>query len=193
MSGRNRLSLTGGVVAAFVLSIAGAGVLAVLGPFLGIGIVARGVIALLSFAYVLYLVSRSGERVGRIATIACWLVCAALAWLAGLPFLAFVLVHVGLLWLVRSLYYYSGLLPALIDFGLCLLGTVFAVWSAQRTGSFGLALWCFFLAQAFHVLIPASFRPVHGRAAADDAFARAHRAAEGAVHRLSQFNQGASR
>jgi hypothetical protein len=185
MSAGRRLSLTRGVIAAFVLSLSGAAMLAALGPFLGVGLIARGVIALAGFAYVLYLVGRSGERVGRISTIACWLVCAALAWFAGLPFMSFVLVHVGLVWLVRSLYYYSGLFPALIDFGLSLLGTAFAVWSAQRTGSFGLALWCFFLVQAFHVLIPASVRPGRGRAKADDAFARAHRAAEAAARRLS--------
>jgi hypothetical protein len=185
MSAGRRLSLTRGVAAAFVLSLTGAAVLAVLGPFLGIGLVARGVVALLGFCYVLYLVGRSGERVGRISTIACWLVCAALVWFAGLPFMSFALVHIGLVWLVRSLYYYSGLLPALIDFGLSLLGTAFAVWSAQRTGSFGLALWCFFLVQAFHVLIPGSVRPARRRPETDDAFVRAHRAAEAAVRQLS--------
>jgi hypothetical protein len=185
MSAVRRLSLTQGLVAAFVLSLAGAALLAMLGPFLGIGFVARGVVAAAGFAYVLYLVARSGERVGRVTTVACWLAGSALAWFAGLPFMSFVLVHVGLMWLVRSLYYYSGLLPALIDFGLCLLGTAFAAWSAQRTGSFGLALWCFFLAQAFHVLIPASVRPGRGEPLPDDAFARAYRAAEAAVRRLS--------
>jgi len=55
--------------------------------------------------------ARSGERVGRVTTIACWLAAACVAWLAGLPLVAYVLVHVGLAWLVRSLYYYSGVLP----------------------------------------------------------------------------------
>lgn len=185
MSARNRLSLTGGIVAAFVLSLTGAALLAVLGPFLGVGTMARGVVAMLGFAYVLYLIGRSGERTGRVTTVACWLAGAALAWFTGLPFMSFVLVHVGLVWLARSLYYYSGLIPALIDFGLSLLGTAFAVWSAQRTGSFGLALWCFFLAQAFHVLIPESIQSGRNRPEADDAFGRAHRAAEAAVRRLS--------
>jgi len=185
MSTGRRMSLTQGVIGAFVLSLCGAVVLTILGPFLGIGTVSRGVIALLGFAYVLYLVSRSGERVGRISTVACWVVCATVAWFAGLPFISFVLVHVGLLWLVRSLYYYSGLIPALIDFGLSLLGTAFAVWSAQRTGSFGLALWCFFLFLAFHALIPESIRPGPTHPQHEDAFARAHRAAEAAVRRLS--------
>jgi hypothetical protein len=133
---------------------------------------------------------RSGERVGRITTVALWTVGACLAWFTGLPFVAYVLVHIGLVWLVRSLYYYSGLLPALADFGLTLLGAAFAAWAAQRSGSAWLALWCFFLVQAFHVLIPATLSERHNAAGAatDDAFAHAQRAAESAVRRLSSIH-----
>jgi len=124
--------------------------------------------------------------VGRVTTVVCWLVVALGAAVAGLPLGAYVLVHVGLIWLVRSLYYYSGVLPALADFGLGLLGVVFAVWAAQRTGSAWLAFWCFFLAQSFHVLIPQSLATRESAArGADDAFNRAHRTAEEAIRRLS--------
>jgi hypothetical protein len=102
-----------------------------------------------------------------------------------LPLAAYVLVHLGAVWLVRSLYYYSGLLPALADLGLTLLGAAFAVWAAQRADSAWLAFWCFFLVQAFHVSIPASLPSRAALDAPDDAFARAHRAAEAAVRRLS--------
>jgi hypothetical protein len=172
---------------AFVLSLCGAATLAGLAPLVGYGTALRTVIALLGFAYVLELLARSGERVGRVTTVTAWALGACLAASAGLPLVAYVLVHVGLVWLVRSLYYYSSLVPALADFGLSLLGAAFAAWAAQRTGSAWLALWCFFLAQAFHVLIPATL----GRAgalthdAATDAFARAQRTAEAAVRRLS--------
>ena len=185
MSAGNRMSLGQGIIGAFALSLCGAAVLAVLGPWFGFGSVLRAVIAVLGLIYVLYLVSQGGERIGRITTVACWVICAGIAWYSGLGFTAFVLVQVGLVWLVRSLYYYAGLLPALIDCGLTLLGTAFAVWAAQRTGSFGLALWCFFLVQAFHVLIPVSIRAGSITPQADDPFARAHRAAEAAVRRLS--------
>jgi hypothetical protein len=185
MSARGQASFTHAIGVAVVLSLSGAAVLAALGPFFGSGALLRGVIAALGLAYVLYLVGRSGERVGRVTTVACWALGAGAAWAAGLPLVTFVLVHVGLVWLVRSLYYYSGVLPAAIDFGLSLLGTAFAVWAAQRTGSLGLALWCFFLVQAFHLFIPESVRPRSTRSEADDAFARAHRAAESAVRRLS--------
>jgi hypothetical protein len=95
-------------------------------------------------------------------------------------------VHVGIVWIVRSLYHYSGLLPAVLDLGVSLLGVAFASWAAQRSGSAGLAFWCFFLVQAFHVLIPPTLTE-RGRIenAADDAFGRAQRAAESALRRLS--------
>jgi hypothetical protein len=175
------------VVVGLILSVCGASLLAVLASVAGYGAALRAVIALLGLAYVLYLVAQSGERVGRITTIACWLAAAAIVWVAGLPLAAYGLAHVGLVWLVRSLYYYSGVLPALADLGVSVLGAAFAVWAAQRSGTAWLAFWCFFLAQAFFVLIPAS---LSGRASepsdeADRAFDRAHRAAESAVRRLS--------
>jgi hypothetical protein len=168
------------------LSLCGAAALSALGPILFAGYALRTVIAIVAFAYVLYLIGKSGERVGRVTTVVCWLVVALGAALAGLPLGAYVLVHVGLIWLVRSLYYYSGVLPALADFGIGLLGILFAVWAAQRTGSAWLAFWCFFLAQSFHVLIPQSLATRESAArGADDAFNRAHRTAEEAIRRLS--------
>jgi hypothetical protein len=188
MSAAHRMpSLGAGLVAALVLSAGGAALLSAMTPLLGFATTLRAVIAILGFAYVLYAVGRSGERVGRITTIAGWIVIASAAWLLGLPLAGYVLVHVGLVWLVRSLYYYAGLLPALADLGVTALGAAFGVWAAQRSESAWLALWCFFLVQAFHVLIPASLtrRDKSALDSRDDAFARAHRAAEAAVRRLS--------
>ena len=184
---RTMPSLGGGLVAALVLSACGAALLAVLTPFAGSSAALRAVVAALGFAYVLYAIGRSGERVGRITTIACWIAAAAAAALLDLPLAAYALVHLGLVWLVRSLYYYQGVLPALADLGLTLLGCAFAGWAALRSESAWLVLWCFFLVQAFHVLIPPSLsaRAAGTGEAPDDAFARAHRAADAAVRRLS--------
>ena len=182
---RKMPSLGLGLVAALILSVCGAALLAALSPWLGPGLALRAVIAMRGFAYVLHAIGRSGERIGRITTLVCWLAVAIAAWLAGLPLAAYVLVHLGALWLVRSLYYCSGLLPALADLGLTLLGAAFAFWAAQRADSAWLAFWCFFLVQAFHVAIPASLTSRTALDAPDDAFARAHRAAEAAVRRLS--------
>ena len=153
---RGRSSLGTGLAAAFVLSACGAALLAALSPWLGGAAALRAVIALLGLAYTLYVIGGSGERVGRITTVAFWIVIASGAWLIGLPLVGYVLLHVGLVWLVRSLYHYSGLLPALADLGLSVLGAAFAAWAVQRSGSAWLGLWCFFLVQAFHALIPAT-------------------------------------
>lgn len=180
-------SLGTGLVAAFALSLGGAALLSALSPWLGGDAALRIVVALLGFCYVLYAIANSGERVGRLTTVACWLVAAAGTWVLDLPLAGYVLAHVGAVWVVRSLYYCSGLLPALRDLALSALGIAFAAWAAQRSGSPWLALWCFFLAQAFHVLIPRSStgRSTAAHGGTDDAFARAHRAAEEAVRRLT--------
>ena len=186
-----RPSLGAGLGAALVLSACGAALLAAVTPLLGQATALRAVIAMLGLAYVLYAVGRSGERVGRVTTIVGWVAIASAAWLTGLELGGYLLVHLGCVWLVRSLYYYSGLLPALADLGVTALGAAFAAWAALRSESAWLVLWCFFLVQAFHVLIPASLtqRGNAAAAAADDAFARAHRAAEAAVRRLSTSNR----
>jgi hypothetical protein len=145
------------------------------------------VVAALGLGYVLFVMARSAERVGRLTTVALWLAIAAAAWLANLPLAGYVLVHAGLVWLVRSLYGYGVLAPALADLALTALSVAVAAWAAARSGSAWLALWCFFLAQAFAALIPAA---LGSRAAGTEpdsvtAFDRAQRAAEAAVRRLS--------
>jgi hypothetical protein len=187
MSAQPTSSLAPGIAAAFVLCTAGAALLAAAAPLLGGAVALRAVIALLGFAYVLYAIAASGQRVGRITTVVAWSILASVVWLTELSLPGYVLAHVGLLWLVRALYHYSSTLPALADLGLSLLGAAFGAWAAQRSGSAWLALWCFFLVQAFHVLIPATLRQRTAAAhdAASGAFARAHRAAEAAARRLS--------
>jgi len=187
VSPRHPPSFGRAVGVALVLSLCGAAVLAALTPLAGTGTALRAVIALLGLAYVLYVMATSGERVGRITTVALWTVAAGFAWFSSLPLVAYALVHIALVWLVRSLYCYSAVLPALADLGVSLLGAAFAVWAAQRSGGAWLAFWCFFLVQAFHVLIPPALgAPVsHSTDTTDDAFARAQRAADAAVRRLS--------
>jgi hypothetical protein len=184
---KNPPSLALGLGIGLVLSVSGAAILTALAPLVGWGSALRAVVALLGLAYVLYVLGKSAERVGRVTTVVLWLGVSAAAWLAPVPFVGYVLIHVGLVWLVRSLYFHSGVLPATADLGLTLLGAAFGVWAANRSGSAMLALWCFFLVQAFHVLIPAA---IDGRAQqrpVDDdlRFGRAHAAAEAALRRLS--------
>jgi hypothetical protein len=196
MSRRARPSLAQGVAAAFAASLSGAALLAVLSPAMGAGSALRVVIALLGLAYLLYLLSHGGNRTGRLTALVSWMLGAALVGLTSPPLAAYVLVHVGMLWLLRTLYFRARPLPALADLGLTALAAAFGAWAALRSGSALLALWCFFLVQAFFAAIPplvGRSRDTHAGSTGEDApgfeedaraFDRAYRTAEAALGRL---------
>lgn len=171
------LSLVGGVLfVAFALVFSSETVLALL-------------IALLGLAYTVYLLGRSGERVGRLTALILWFAAAGLLWLWTPILPIYLLFHLGLIWLVRSLYFHASLLSALADLALNGLALATALWAAERTGSVFLSLWCFFLVQALFVHIPSWTRQPGSQSPNDtedeDAFGHAHRAAEAALRRIS--------
>lgn len=182
----SRPSFAQGVLVAAAIGVAGAAFAAVFVPLVGAGLVARLLIAGLSFAYIVYLLSRAPERCGRVTVVVVWLATALLAGWLGAPLAVYVLVHATAIWLVRALYFYSGVLPALADAALTACGIVVAVWALSRTGSVFIGTWAFFLVQALFVVIPASLgrqgtlRP----ADAPDDFERARRRAEAALRQL---------
>jgi hypothetical protein len=171
------LSLVGGAVAASLMLV------------MPSGVVVRAVVAGMGLAYILYRLHRSREHTGRIVVIGAWCAIAAAAWLLAIPLPAYLAIHAGMIWLIRSLYTHSNLRAAAADLGLCALGLAFAVWAALRAESLFLAAWCFFLLQALHVAIPAwtaeRAREDDPRVREDDAFAGAHRAAERALRELA--------
>lgn len=185
-----RPTLLEGLVLALAVSIIGGVVYSALASYLPIGPVLRFLIAATSLAYVVYLLARSPARVGRITALAVWVVVAGVLWLAAPSITLYALVHVGMIWLLRSLYFYSSLLPALADLGLNGLSLAAALWAALQSGNIFLTLWCFFLVQALFVAIP----PRVGRKAREkqadgqDGFERAYRTAENAVRELSSVN-----
>lgn len=184
----NRTTFLQGVVVAFVLSFFGAALFATLTTFVSAGIVLRTLVSLVSLAYVGYLLSRSHARVGRITALALSVVVAGVAWGVELPLALYLIVHVGLIWLIRSLYFYSGVVPALMDLGLSALALTAAVWATLQSGSIFLTIWCFLLVQALHVVIPRSVDRARERDPsfeADGAFQHARRTAEAAIVRLS--------
>jgi hypothetical protein len=148
----------------------------------------RLLIAGSGLAYVVYLLSRCPERVGRVTAGTAWLLVAAALWFTHPPLLLYVCVHLGTLWLIRSLYFYSSALSACADLGLSGLALSSAIWALTRTGSVLLGIWCFFLVQALFVVIPKSIRRKPGAGQAgheEDRFQHAYRIAETAVRKLS--------
>ena len=120
---------------------------------------------------------------------AAWLMIAGVLWFTHPPLLLYVSLHLGTLWLIRSLYFYSSALSALADLGLNGLGLAAGIWAITHTGSVLLGIWCFFLVQALFVVIPKSIQHKPGATQAshesEDRFQHAYRAAETAVRKLS--------
>ena len=177
-----------GVLVAAVLGFFASAVVATLTPFLGFSTVIRLIIPALGLAYLLYLISRSNERVGRLTTLTLWTALATVTWWVAPPFPIYLLIHVSAVWLVRCLYFYSGVMPALMDLGLSALSISAAVLAITRSGSVFLATWCFFLVQALFVAIPPSVngktRPQQNAPADNGDFERARRQADSALRQL---------
>ena len=177
-----------GVIVAAVLGFFASAVVATLTPFVGLGAVVRLVIPALALAYLLYLFSRSTERLGRVTALSAWTVLAAVTWWIAPPLPLYLLTHVAAIWLLRSLYFHSGVLPALMDLGISALSVSATVWAISRSGSVFLATWCFFLVQALFVVIPPAVKRSHSAerntAADGEKFEHARRQADQALRQL---------
>jgi len=176
-----------GAMVAAVLAIVGSAFIATVTPFVGFHSVAYLVIPAIAFAYLVYLFRSTEERIGRISVLTLWSVFAIAMWWFGPTLAVYLLVHVGAIWLVRSLYFYSSVLPSLLDLGLSVFSISAFGWALERTGSVFLGIWCFFLVQALFVLIPKSYSNVNSakrHITESDRFARAERQANQALHKL---------
>lgn len=175
-----------GIVIAIALSLSGSALFAVLAPTLGADAAVRTVIALLGLAYVLYLLASSGELTGRLTTTLAWVLLSGATWFVAPPLPLYLIVHAGMVWLVRSLYFCSSVLPALADLGLAALGLAGAIWAIQETHSLFLAIWCFFLVQTLFVRsIGSSNAGAKAGDGVEAGFQQAHRTAEAALRRLA--------
>lgn len=178
-----------GTVVAAAASIAGAALFGTLTLSIASGPVLRLLVAGLSFAYVIYLLSRSSERIGRITVVAAWMVSALTIWWLTSSIVLYLLLHVILIWVIRSLYFHSGILGSIADLGVSTLALATGVSGGMYTGSVLVGIWCFFLTQALFVFIPAWLGPLAAPApnssADPDRFEIAHRDAETALRKFS--------
>jgi hypothetical protein len=177
-----------GVVVAALLSMLCSVSVAGLAPVLGLPATLRVLIPVLGLVYILYLFRHNEERTGRVTALAAWAVLAAASWWFAPPLSLYLLIHATAIWLVRSLYYYAGILPSLLDLALGGFAVAACAWAASHSGSVFLACWCFFLVQASFVAIPPVIR---GRqrlqtdaVSHNDAFERARRQADSALRQL---------
>ncbi|MEW8693460.1 MAG: hypothetical protein AB2535_20695 [Candidatus Thiodiazotropha endolucinida] len=178
-----------GVGVALVATIGGGVLFSALTTVFVTDFVLRLLIAAMGLLYVIYLLRRSGEKVGRLTSVSVWLAAAVVIWLMGLSLPFYLMAHLGVVWLIRSLYFHSSLISALADMGLVLFGLATAVWALLQTGNLFLSVWSFFLVQALFVFIPNTWKRASKQATAvnstDDGFQLAHRTAEAALAKLS--------
>jgi len=149
-----RSGFLGEALYGFGVSIVAAAALAALSLILPLQTVVRILIAVIGLTVSLRAIRRSNEKTGRIVVLAIWGAMAAGLWTMGVELSFYAAAHVGMAWLVRSLFSYSRLIEAGLDLGLTFVAVGFALIAEARTESVFLACWSFLLVQALHVGIP---------------------------------------
>jgi hypothetical protein len=112
--------------------------------------------SLLSFCYLTYLSMRSKVKTGRITALTIWMVITLSSWFMSVPISLFVLIQLAIIWMLRSLYFYSSLFSSIADLFLTAVSISAALWAGFHSGTLFLALWCLFLIQSLFVFIPAA-------------------------------------
>jgi len=189
-----RPTFSEGIIVAVLASLVVTVAFTVLSTFFPTRWLLHIMIAGVSFAYVCYLLVRSQEKTGRLIVIAVWSVVTVAAGLFSPSTLITLFIHVGLIWVVRALYYYTSLTIALMDLGLSLFAIAAAIWTLMYTNSLFLSVWCFFLVQALFVVLPVDLKSAFQKSSkkdstdkplTDDTFENAYHSAKVALRQLT--------
>jgi len=178
-----------GIFFALITSLVSSVLLFSLSSLFSSSVLIHLIISGITLGYILYLLSRSKERIGRVIVVTTWFIGITCLWFAWPPITLFILGHVISIWLIRSLYFYSSLISSLMDLTLNSFSVAIAFAVASHTNSLFLTLWCFFLSQALFVMIPKSISKSTTNTSKhfnnQDDFQQSFRAAEAAVRQLS--------
>lgn len=177
-----------GVVVALIASLVISVSVSVFDWVLPLGLLIRVLISVAGFAYLLYLLSRCREKVGRVTALSLYIAMVIATWVFSPSLPLVVIAHLGLVWLIRSLYFYSSVLSALLDLGLTALSVVAAIAAYLHTGSLFMGVWSLFLLQALFSWIPSDWQrhvTSNHPGPVKDRFQTAYQAAENAVRQLA--------
>jgi len=108
----------------------------------------RTTISVVTFGYVLYLLSNADSSFGKLSFISLYIVCASFLLFAWPLTLDHALFSVGFIWLVRTVYYHSNFFYALADLIFSVVCFTAALGAVAQSHSVFMSFWCFFLAQA---------------------------------------------
>lgn len=178
-----------GVAVALAAAVVGSVAYSVLHDLIGFGWASYALISGLGLGYILYLLARSRERVGRFVTLGVWLLGSGTSWFMLEDPALYLVTQAGMIWLIRSLYHQPGPLAAVLDLALGLAALAAGLWAFVHADSLFLGIWTYFLVQALFVTIPSAKgarRTSRAGAGPDsDPFQTAYRSAEGALRKLS--------
>ncbi len=182
--------ILGGILVAVIVALGAGATGLILGGLIFHDTLLNLILCASSLVYLLYLLKCSSARIGRVVVISSWAAISFACWVFDLALQEQVLIQVGLIWLVRSLYFHGSMITALLDFGLVSAGLAASAWTILNTGSPAAALWSFFLLQALFCWIPEPARKQSGEAFGvtqnQFSFQSAHRVALDAVRKLAQ-------
>ena len=142
-------------------------------------------ISVIVFLYLAYLIWQSRLTAGRPTLLFIDISTLSIFLLASLHTETLFLMSLFLIWLNRSLLYYSSVLPVLADLCLCLFSAFVVYWLLFNGNSLITAVWCLLLLQALHSLIPGKKKSTkQQQASPSDNFDHAFQSAESALQRL---------
>ncbi len=145
-------------------------------------------ISLLSLGYLTYWSYRSPRKTGRPTLLVLWALSSLGAALLEVSPPFYLLLQLGFVWLIRSLYLRNGIFGALADLVWLALAVGSAAWAYSRSGSVFLCVWSFFLVEALVLLRPnKSLCSAEGdrMQGANPRFEQAHRNAMKALQQLT--------
>jgi hypothetical protein len=174
------------VVVALTLSCAGSVLYVSLSQIVSPITALKSIIGIVALCYSGYLLARCRVMPGRVTIAVTWFLVAAACWFGNLTLSSFLLIQVGMIWVIRSLFYHRSPVGALLDLLINALSVFACVWAMVQSESLFMSLWCCFLVQALFVFIPAGFKPLAtDNRPPDRQFQRAHQAAQAAIVKLS--------
>ena len=178
-------TFTEGVLLALVSSLVGAISYTALLPVVDGELAICITIACLGLSYIIYLLKRSGERIGLLSTVVIWAVITVVLFIFIPSPLLFLTIQLGLIWIIRSLYYYASVISALADLALVSFSLMATIWATYQTESLFLSIWCCLLVNSLFVFIPVDMEQRVDRsgpaAMQVDRFQQAYQAAESAL------------
>ena len=175
-----------GVCVAFALALLALGVFSAFSWFVSIDELLKLTLAVVGGSYVAYLLRASPEKTGRLAISALWVISVIGVGIFVQRLGGYFVAHLLMIWLVRSLYFYPGVLLAIVDMALTALSAIAAVATLTHTHNIFLSIWTFFLGQALFVAIPSIIK-TRCHAGIDNPnrrFQGAYRSAQSAIRRI---------